>query len=141
MLTRRKMLLVGMATAGTATVPSGLFAQVGFSLQDFLQLSSLLTGLPVSALNPNFARFIYAAYSERGVLDELAQLAADPAPESLPSRAADELVAAWYSGVVQTMAGPVMGNYHSALLWSTPGLHPAGVCGGYTGYWSEPPQA
>lgn len=139
MPTRRQVLLAGLATVAGPALPLGAGAQSHFSLEDFLTLSARLTGAPASALNADFARLILTACEARGLLPELKQLASAPGPTALPSSVADELVGAWFSGIVDTPTGPVMGTYGAALLWSTSPLHPAGTCGGLTGYWASPP--
>jgi len=138
MVHRRTVLLTGLAAA--ATLPMGLFAQTGFTLEAFVALSSRLTGFPASKLDPQAARILYAAFEARGQLPELARLASLANVDTVKSELGDDVVAAWYGGVVQTAQGPVVATYASALLWQSAAfLHPAGTCGGLTGYWGEPP--
>lgn len=136
---RRSVLLAGLAVA-SAGLPLRLQAREGFSLADFIALSSSLTGAPVATLDRTAAGVMYEAFSKRGLLPDLARLAGQAHPERADSRLGDELVAAWYSGICQTEDGPVVAAYTSALLWhSTSFLHPLGTCGGPTGYWGDPP--
>ncbi|MCK9514222.1 MAG: sorbitol dehydrogenase family protein [Pigmentiphaga sp.] len=139
MVDRRMVLLSGLA-AVSAGLPVRLFAQAGFSLEAFVALSASLTGFPAAMLDPRAARVLYAAFEDRGLLPELARLATQAEPGAVESPLGNEVVAAWYSGVVQTVHGPVVGLYTSALLWkSAPFLHPSSTCGGLTGYWGDPP--
>lgn len=136
---RRTVLLSGLAAA-SASLPLRLFAQPGFALDDFVALSASLTGVPAAALDARAARVMYAAFEERGLLPGLARLAGQADPGAAESPLADEVAAAWYSGIVQTANGPVVAAYASALLWGSASfLHPSGTCGGLTGYWGDPP--
>jgi len=123
-----------------AGLPLRLFAQAGFSLDDFVALSASLTGTPVSRLDPQAAATLYAAFKGRGLLPELAHLAGQADPGATGSALGDEVVAAWYSGICQTADGPDVAAYNSALIWDSASfLHPSGTCGGPTGYWGDPP--
>jgi hypothetical protein len=71
----------------------------------------------------------------------LAELAADPQAGTGPI--ADELVAAWYSGLYTRPDGDqAIAGYTGALLWTALDFtKPPGFCGGETGYWAEPPKS
>lgn len=136
---RRSVLLAGLAVA-SAGLPLRLQAREGFSLDDFIALSSSLTDIPVAALDREAARIIYEAFDKRGLLPELGRLAGQAHPERAGSPLGGEVVAAWYSGICQSVNGPVLAAYTSALIWNTASfLHPLGTCGGPSGYWGDPP--
>jgi hypothetical protein len=138
---RRAVLLSGLAVA-TTSLPHQIFAQTDFSLDDFIALSSTLTGAPVSALDVHAARIMLDAFRERGLSTALAQLANQASPGVTASPLRNEVVAAWYSGVCKTAKGSVVATYTQALCWrNSTFLHPAGWCGGATGYWGQPPVA
>ena len=63
-----------------------------------------------------------------------------PHPEA--RKLADEIIAAWYSGVVNTAAGPVLVTWSGALAWRViPGIHAPSECGGAPDSWSNAPMA
>jgi len=145
MPTRRTVLFswLALALAGRS-LP--LFAQPAVSLDDFLSLSARLAGLPVSVFDRQAAHFMLDAYRQRGLMPDLIRLASQTDLQSAAlhhgtdGHLANELLAAWYSGVCMTVEGPVVVTYTSALIWgAAPFIHPQGACGGATGYWSEPP--
>ena len=54
---------------------------------------------------------------------------------------ANELVFAWYSGVVKNGDSEQIVLYADALVWTAMTFSkPMGLCGGAFGYWSDPPQ-
>ena len=139
MVDRRTVLFSGLALA-SAGLPVPLFAQTAFSLDDFLALSARLTGVPAARLDRQAALIIYEAARERGLLPQLARLAAHPGGIGPESQLANEVVAAWYSGICRTADAVALATYTSALLWTSASfLHPPGTCGGATGYWGDPP--
>lgn len=138
---RRSVLFAGLAAA-SACLPLRLQAREGFSLDDFIALSSRLTDAPVATLDREAARIMYEAFDKRGLLPDIARLARQTHPRDVRSQFGDEIVAAWYSGVCLSAHGPVVAAYTSALIWTTTSfLHPPGTCGGPTGYWGDPPAA
>jgi len=53
---------------------------------------------------------------------------------------ANDLVAAWYSGIVTNGKQQRLVLYTDAYVWSAMTFtKPMGVCGGVTGYWKDPP--
>lgn len=139
MTDRRTILLAGLAAA-SASLPFRLSAQPDFALDAFIELSARLTGVPAARLDLAAARIMYAAFEGRGLLSELAGLAAQTGLDVGGRELGNEVVAAWYSGICETADGPVVASYTAALLWDSASfLHPSGVCGGITGYWGDPP--
>lgn len=137
---------------------SGSGAATNSALQDFLTLSSVLTG--AASLDPVLA----ASYAAGLVADlpgtlSLADLAARagigngataPSLDALGAAGffeqgdvntlAEAVLSAWYSGTVTTPAGPSTLSYTGALAWTQLGFaHAAGVCGGPFGFWSKAP--
>jgi hypothetical protein len=54
---------------------------------------------------------------------------------------ANDLVAAWYSGLVGAGKNAKLVLYADAYVWSAMTFSkPMGVCGGVTGYWARPPE-
>jgi hypothetical protein len=139
MLDRRDVL---KALAAFSLAPNAL-AQ-GANAASFAQLSSTLTGSP--QLDPNDAAKVLRAFAtpaRRASLRTLATLVAATPPSQLDAaitahkldKLADDLVAAWYSGLVD---GKVV-LYAQALVWNAMTFSkPMGVCGGVTGYWAQP---
>lgn len=137
-LRRRTFLLSGLSIAA-AGIPRLGWAQAAWSLDDFLALSSRLTGFPVSALNKAAGAFILKSFEDRGMLPALRELSSQTDTSSTLTK---EIIATWYSGECQTKAGPAVATHDQALAWhSAPYLHPPGVCGGAFGHWSEPSTA
>lgn len=133
---RRALLLSGLSIAATG-IPRLPRAQATSSLDEFLALSSQLTGFPVSALDRTAGAMILKSFEDRGMLPALTRLS-DQTNANTPLT--QEIVATWYSGVCETNSGPVVVSHDQALVWkSAPYLHPPGQCGGAFGYWSEPP--
>ncbi len=130
------------ALAALALAPSALAQSTDAA--SFARLSAALTGYsqPESDAVAKVLR-AFATPVRRASLRALATLvAATPAAQLDAAiaahkldRIADDLVAAWYSGMVD---GKVV-LYAQALVWSAMKFtKPMGVCGGVTGYWAEP---
>ena len=88
---------------------------------------------------PSAGAVLLKSFQERGVLPAPSTVSAT-AP--LPPAAAwsQAIVAAWYSGVYDTPAGPGVATHDEALMWHCADfMHPPGQCGGGFGYWSEAP--
>lgn len=127
MTIRRRAILLSTVAAAVAGLPRLGMAQAAAPLDDFLALSARLTGFPVSALSAGVGELLLKSFQTRGELQAPALSA--------------EIIAAWYSGVSQTAAGPVVVTHDQALVWhSADFLHPPGQCGGAFGYWSLPPE-
>lgn len=131
----RRALLVGTAAATLLTALPGRLRAAGLSVEAFLTLSQSLTGK--QDLDPALAAGYLAAFEELGQGAALERLAAGAAEEAL----AQELVAAWYSGVVRIGQQQRLVTYDAALLWSAMDYtKPPGFCssGGF-GAWAKAP--
>ena len=132
---RRRQLLVGLVGV-TVSVPNWCFAS-NFSVIDMVTLSAKLTRKSSQQFPEATAQKLLDAYAQRGLVDRLKALLANPALDPELGR---EIVATWYSGVMMTRHGPEVLTYDSALLWDVATfLSPLGNCGGPINYWSLPP--
>jgi len=141
---RRDFLLnlaAAIAAAGTAGFPAGLYAASSISVEQFTKLSKTLT--QAGSLDPDVARTLLGAFIATGHEADLTALIADPAGAAGKNAAvAKAIVAVWYSGVCKTATGEAVATYDQALMWNAMSFSkPMGICGGDTGYWSEPPKA
>jgi hypothetical protein len=134
--TRREVVATLAAGIAVAAAPHGArAAQV--ELEAFLDLSARLTGAPRDALDQDAGSLLLSAFQAGPRGPALAALVADPQSEPEFAR---EIVAAWYSGLVQGKDGDIVATYDGALLWRALNFtKPLGYCGGETGYWSQPP--
>ena len=120
------------------------------SAAQFGALSTTLTGYPPG--EPADVAQMFAAFAtpdRRSVLTKLADVVANTPPSQLDAALrsnglealANDLVAAWYSGVVGTGNRAKLVLYADAYVWSSMTFSkPMGVCGGVTGYWAKPPE-
>ncbi|MDF2094962.1 sugar dehydrogenase complex small subunit [Aquibaculum arenosum] len=142
--TRRSLLLSALASAiaaaGASGFPARLYAGAGITESQFFELSQTLTG--TKNLNPRVARTLLGSFLAMGKGAELEALAAEmPSPDGT-GEVAETLIAAWYSGILIGPEGPLATDYTGALLWNALAFtKPAGLCGGETNYWSEPPES
>ena len=138
----RRILLVG---AGAAVVvadllPRSAHAQNAITLDQFKALSARLTDVAVADLDPDAAQELLDSFISNGDGHGLSQLATDARVTT--GTVADDIVAAWYSGVYNTPTGPKVATFDEALVWTALDYtKPFASCGGATGYWSEPPQS
>jgi hypothetical protein len=149
---RRTLLQALSGLAATALAPIAL-AQSGTSLTaaQFGKLSAALTGYPeADADTVGKMMRAFATPARRASLVALAQVVATTAPPELDAALksrkldsmANDLVAAWYSGVVANGAKSQVVLYADALMWTAMTYtKPMGVCGGVTGYWADPPSS
>ena len=115
----------------------------------FDRASQALTGYPVPSADD--AKAMSAAFvtpERRAALGRLARLVADTPPDRLDAalrdsgmeQVANDLVAAWYSGIVTNGKQQRLVLYTDAYVWSAMTFtKPMGICGGVTGYWKDPP--
>ena len=137
MTIRRRTILLSAIAAATAGFPLMGVAQAAAPVDDFMALSARLTGFPVSELSASVGAVLLKSFQAQGALQTLGQLG--PKASLSPALNA-EIISAWYSGISQTPAGPVVVTHDEALVWhSADYLHPPGQCGGAFGYWSTPP--
>ena len=161
---RRRFLATGIAiSAGAPLVSCGSRSQK--ELDEFLDISALLTGFEKSQLDPDLAETYLAAIhamsadAPESSLEKLYRMAgfrSGHKPETYDqmeargafddaaaSAIAEEILMCWYSGTVPS-GGPLkirVTTYDSALAWksitwTTPNME----CRGAMGAWSEPPQ-
>ncbi len=149
---RRRRLLQGLAAlAGSGYLPVGLAqgAPAAQSTAGFKAMSTTLTGFAYgdSAVAGALLRALTAAVGATS-LARIAKLSTTTAPERLDDalksagleKAAQAVLVALYSGVVQTSKGPVVITYDQALAWqAVPWTKPNAQCGGMTDYWSSKP--
>ena len=142
-MTRRQLLhaSVGLAVvaAGAGGLAPRLQAQGPVTAGQFLALSTSLTG--AADLDPAVAATLLRGFLAAGHGATLAGLVAGSG-ESDPAahRLADEIVAAWYSGLYDDGKSVGVAGYDQALLWRALAFtKPLGTCGGETGYWGDPP--
>jgi len=119
------------------------------SLADLGDVSAALTGYPAPSAED--AAKMLAAFGtpeRRSALARLARVVNEIKPEELDAalrargldRLADDLVAAWYSGVVVQGTTSRVVVYADAYMWSAMSFtKPMGRCGGMTNYWADPP--
>ena len=136
-LSRRSFaLLCGCAAAAAAL---GAAVPETPQLERLVKLSAALTGFPASALDARFAAQLAAALAANGRASELERWLNGPDGEF--EELETEIIAAWYSGVLPTSAGPTVGAFREALVWAALGFAtPPGVCAAPWD-WSKPPQA
>ena len=140
--TTRRALMLGSASM-TLAFAAGLSrpaqAQDAISLEAFRKVSARLTDMQASDLDPAAAKILQGLISiGRG--PGLALLAQDP--NVTAGTVADDIVAAWYSGICDTDRGEALATFTDALVWNALDYtKPFGSCGGETGYWAEAPQS
>lgn len=142
LMTRRALMLgsAGMSLALAAGLARPAKARDTIALDDFLKVSERLTGAQASDLDPEAARTILDGLVSIGRGPGLALLSEDP--DVSAGTVADDIVAAWYSGVCDTDRGEALATFTGALVWNALDYtKPFGSCGGETGYWAEPPQS
>ena len=138
------------APADAPTVATGATgATAASSASGFGDLTAALTGYPApSAADASAMLAAFDAAERRVALMRLARVVRETTSADLDAtlraqgldRIADELVAAWYSGVVVQGTRPKVVLYANASMWSAMSFtKPMGRCGGVTNYWSAPP--
>ncbi|MGE0653833.1 MAG: sugar dehydrogenase complex small subunit [Alphaproteobacteria bacterium] len=147
----------GDAAASSATATGASSATAGTTIAQFAALSATLTGYPAG--DPGDAAKMLKAFAtpaRRRSLQALAKLVAATPAEGLDAALklnqldgiANDLVGAWFSGIVTNPPGPdgvakgqILVLYTNAYVWAAMTFSkPMGVCGGPTNYWAQPPQ-
>jgi hypothetical protein len=116
----------------------------------FSALSAALTGYPAAdaATSAKMLR-AFATPARRAQLAALAKVVAATPAAGLDAAIsaqkldgiANDLVGAWYSGIVTNGKAQTLVLYTGALVWTAMTYSkPMGVCGGPTGYWANAPQ-
>ena len=149
---RRRVLqsIVGAMLGAIAARAQGASpAALRSSSAEFGDTCAALTGYP--APSPDDATKMLAAFDtpqRRAALTRLARVVSETSSAELDAALtahtldalADDLVAAWYSGVVTQGKAPRVVLYADAYMWSAMSFtKPMGRCGGMTNYWSDPP--
>lgn len=137
---------LGLTGAGRGAPPA---ATAAATTADFAKLAAILTGFPAPA--PGIAARMVKAFATPARRAQLAALArvvtTTPAADLDGALAAggltvlaNELTAAWFSGVVNGAKGQQVVLYTDAYVWQAMTFSkPMGQCGGALGYWSTPP--
>lgn len=150
----RRQLLRALAGASALGLAGGSLAATGApaltaAQRDFAALTSGLTGFPPPS--PDVAAKMYRAFAtpaRRAQLAALARVVAATPPAGLDAALktgglealANELTAAWFSGIVNGAKGQQVVLYVDAYVWTAMTFSkPMGQCGGALGYWSTPP--
>lgn len=137
---------LGLTGTGFGATPT---AAAAATTADFAKLAAALTGFP--APGPDTTARMYRAFAtpaRRAQLVALARVVAITPVADLDAALkagglnalANELTAAWFSGVVNGAKGQQVVLYTDAYVWQAMTFSkPMGVCGGALGYWSTPP--
>lgn len=107
------------------------------TLPEFRNLSRKLTD--VHDLNFEMAIKILDSLIASGHRSGLVSLIDEPDADD--NKLANQIVADWYSGTIETPTGRQTISFKGALVWNaiSPFTKPRGDCGGKVGYWSLPP--
>jgi hypothetical protein len=140
--TSRRSVILGGASVAALTVgfPLCSFAEGSLTVDQFRTLSARLIGAGLPALDATAAGKLLDGFISMGRGPDLVVLAADPGTSV--GTLADDIVAAWYSGLYTTSAGVAKLDVTKALLWHALDFtKPPGLCGGPTGYWADAPHS
>ena len=141
-MTDRRTLLQTLAALGASALAPGALAQAPDAAA-FARMTAALTGYPQP--DPATAAKVMRAFatpqrasSLRALIALVASTPASDLDGAIAKRKLDkianDLVAAWYSGMVD---GKVV-LYTDALVWAAMAYSkPMGICGGVTGYWAD----
>ena len=145
----RRRVLQSIVGATLAALGVGTPAAAPRSVANFGVVSAALTGYPApSAADATKLLAAFGTPARRAALTRLARVVDGAGSADLDAalRAqglediADELVAAWYSGVVTQGRTSQVILYAGAYMWSAMSFtKPMGQCGGATNYWADPP--
>jgi hypothetical protein len=131
---------LGVTAALAGAFPAPALSSDAITIDQFLAVSARLTGMEVSDLDPDAAAKILQGLISIGRGPGLALLAQDPDVDA--GTVAEDIIAAWYSGISETDRGQVVATFTGALVWNALDYtKPFGSCGGETGYWAEAPQS
>jgi hypothetical protein len=140
-ISRRGVILGGASAAALAVgLPLRSATQETITVDQFRALSARLTGAGMTDLDAAPAGKLLDGFISMGRGADLAALAADPGISA--GAVADDIVAAWYSGLYTTSTGLATLDLTKALLWHALDFtKPPGLCGGPTGYWADAPHS
>jgi hypothetical protein len=139
----RRTLLKALAAAGASSLVPGAKAQAQYA-GAFARLSAALTGYPAAdATSAGKLMRAFATPQRAGSLRALVAIASSTPAADLDAaiaarnldHVANELVAAWYTGMVD---GKVVLDTDAYVWRAMTYAKPMGICGGVTGYWAEP---
>jgi hypothetical protein len=138
-ITRRSFMAGASALAMAAGFPPLAGAQQRVTVDQFLAISARLTQAAATDLDTTMAGKLLDGFIAMGRESGLSLLAEDATLDV--GTVADDIVAAWYSGLYDAQYGPAVAGFNEALLWNALDFtKPPGTCGGETGYWSVSPQ-
>jgi hypothetical protein len=149
-IARRTILKALACAAAVSEAGPAASANAAVTPAEFAALSATLTGYP--AADPALGARMMAAFAtpaRRSALGHLARIAAATPAAGLDAAiranrldgVANDLVAAWYSGIVASPHGDKLVTYADAKMWAAMNwAKPMGVCGGPFGYWANPPR-
>lgn len=133
----RRRFIAGVGALSALGV--GGWVRAAGNRQPFLALSARLTGFPAEALDPAVADDLLDALRAVGDGEALERPLRNPdsgAQDALARR----IIAAWYSGIHPTAAGPAVRTFGEALVWRALDFTtPPGYCAAAPEDWSRPP--
>lgn len=133
-MSRRRALAALTATSALALMPITGRAASEAAAKSFLDLSRKVTGK--SDLGEQFADRMLAAFETAGRSEGVAELIDGVDDPQL----ANDVVAAWYSGVSPDPDSSTVLAYQEALMWrALDYATPMAICGGAMGHWADPP--
>ena len=104
-----------------------------------MRLSAEITG--VADLDPGLGQTIYALLGLESQIDSLLQRSPEDSAAEARAALEVEVISAWYSGIVESAAGPRLASYEEALMWRALDFtKPMGYCGDGFGSWALPPE-
>ena len=146
----RRALIKALASLPVVAVASAkAAAPASTTAAQFDKASTALTGYP-SPSSDDTAKMLaaFATPDRREALIRLARIVGGTPASQLDAALRDngldtlanDLVAAWYTGVVTNGKAQRLVLYTDAYVWSAMSFtKPMGICGGVTGYWKDPP--
>jgi hypothetical protein len=126
----RRAFLASVALVSPIARRLALAQPQSFSLDDFLALSSRLTG-----------RTDLDRAAAGTLLNALLSTAGNAARLRNPDAALErEIIASWYTGIYELRGEKRLATHAGALKWRAIGIPVPGVCAGRFGAWSQPPR-
>ena len=147
-MTHRRALIKALASLPVAAIPIAKAAAPASTTQ-FDKTSTALTGYPSPSADDTAKMLAaFATPERRAALVRLMRIVEGTPAGQLDAvlrdnrldTLANDLVAAWYSGIVTNGKTQRLVLYTDAYVWSAMSFtKPMGICGGVTGYWKDPP--
>jgi predicted nucleic acid-binding protein len=154
---RRKVMAGLAATTVVSAIPSGNAIAATVTIETFLKVSSLVTGITLNKTYIQLGELIWAAIlkeqSARGrrqwerMIERLDRLPADATEAQMEGalsqpllKKARQLAQVWYTGtIIKKDKSEIILTYDDALVWrACDWTKPAATCGGKFGYWAKP---